>query len=70
MERQAVARDFDKKEEQAPVLRGVAPQARILLADDLPMNWKILLGLFKQTMIQADLAVTGAECLQDRKSVV
>ena len=64
MERQAVARDFDKKEEQAPVLRGVAPQARILLADDLPMNWKILLGLFKQTMIEAELAVTGAECLQ------
>lgn len=63
MERQAVEKEVTKAERDC-VLCGVAPDARILLADDLPMNRKILLGLFKQTMIQADLAFTGAQCLR------
>lgn len=69
MEKQAVEREStemteEMEEKQTVRLEGVAPKARILLADDLPMNRKIMLGLFKQTMVQADLAYTGEECLR------
>ncbi len=41
----------------------VAPNARILAVDDVPMNLTLLIGLLKKTQIQIDTTVTGAEAV-------
>ena len=41
----------------------VAPDARILTVDDMPMNLTVFTGLLKQTRIQIDTAESGEECL-------
>ncbi len=42
----------------------VAPDSRILLVDDTPMNLEVIAGLLKPTQMQIDLAHSGAECIQ------
>lgn len=42
----------------------IAPDARVLLADDMQMNLKVFAGLLKDTKIQIDTAINGAEALK------
>ena len=41
-----------------------APDAKILVVDDTIMNLTVIKGLLKQTKIQIDTALNGAECLK------
>ncbi|MGN0650214.1 MAG: ATP-binding protein [Oscillospiraceae bacterium] len=41
-----------------------APEARILVVDDVPMNLKVFKGLLKNTQMQIDTAEGGARCLE------
>ncbi len=41
-----------------------APEARILVVDDAPMNLAVISGLLKRTRIQVDTATGGRECLE------
>lgn len=41
----------------------IAPNARVLVVDDTPMNLKVFKGLLKKTQIQIDEAHSGMECL-------
>lgn len=41
-----------------------APEARILVVDDTPINLMIIKNLLKQTKVQVDTASSGAECLR------
>lgn len=62
--------DFDKRyrqyihqsEEQEISL--CAPDAKILVVDDVPMNLIVVKGLLKATKIQIDTAKNGASCLE------
>ena len=40
-----------------------APEARILVVDDVAMNLKVMVGLLKNTRMQIDTAENGMECL-------
>ena len=42
----------------------LAPDAKILVVDDVTMNLKVVEGLLKATKIQIDTAVNGSECLE------
>ncbi len=42
----------------------IAPDARILIVDDMKMNLKVVSGLLKQTQIQIDTALSGKECIE------
>ncbi|MBO6133242.1 MAG: response regulator [Lachnospiraceae bacterium] len=44
--------------------RFVAPEAQVLVVDDTQMNLTVIRGLLKQTKVQIDTAVSGAECLE------
>lgn len=41
----------------------LAPGARLLVVDDVPMNLKVFAGLLKDTMVHVDTAASGRECL-------
>lgn len=41
----------------------IAPEARILVVDDVPMNLKVIQGLLKSTEIQIETAESGKQCL-------
>ncbi|MDO4946808.1 MAG: ATP-binding protein [Fibrobacter sp.] len=41
-----------------------APNAHILVVDDVSMNLKVFSGLLKKTQMQIDTAVSGEECLK------
>ncbi len=41
----------------------IAPDARILVVDDVEMNLKVMRGLLKETLIQVDTAASGRDCL-------
>ncbi len=41
-----------------------APDARILVVDDTPMNLTVIINLLKQTRIKIDTASSGEECLE------
>jgi CheY-like chemotaxis protein len=41
-----------------------APDARILIVDDTPMNLTVAVGLLKKTALQIDTAVSGAEAIE------
>ncbi len=41
-----------------------APEARILVVDDVQMNISVVEGLLKQTSIQIDTALSGKDCLE------
>ncbi len=40
-----------------------APNARVLIVDDIEMNIKVTKGLLKETQIKVDTALSGSECL-------
>lgn len=42
----------------------LAPDAKILVVDDVTMNLEVVKGLLKATKIQIDTAVSGSECLE------
>lgn len=42
-----------------------APNARVLVVDDVPMNLKVIRELIKSTQIKIDTAESGKECLRD-----
>ena len=46
----------------------VAPEARILVVDDVEMNLKVIKGLLKKTGIQIDTAESGRACLEEVKN--
>lgn len=41
-----------------------APDALVLVVDDIPMNLKVFTGLLKKTKLQFDTAGSGLECLE------
>lgn len=41
-----------------------APQGRILIVDDIPINLKVLSALLKNTQLQVDTAESGQQCLE------
>lgn len=41
----------------------LAPEARVLIVDDVEMNLKVLCGFMKGTLAQVDTAVSGEQCL-------
>lgn len=41
-----------------------APDAKILVTDDVAMNLKVFAGLLKRTQIQIDMAGSGRECIE------
>ena len=45
-----------------------APEAKILVVDDVEMNLKVVKGLLKETQIQIDTAVSGRQCLERVKT--
>lgn len=67
------AEAVEGKEERLPVhveepgLDFQAPEGRILLVDDVPMNLKVITGLLKSTRVQVDTAESGMECLRKVK---
>lgn len=42
----------------------VAPEAKILVVDDVDMNLKVIKGLLKKTEMQVDTAQSGLKCLE------
>ena len=42
----------------------IAPDAKILVVDDTPMNLTVVKGLLKQTRVQIDTAESGLQCLE------
>ena len=44
--------------------RFTAPNVRILVVDDAPMNLAVISGLLKRTKIQVDTADSGEECIE------
>ena len=62
--------DFEKRYRQylntsdENTLSFLAPEAKILVVDDVEMNLKVVQGLLKETNIQIDTAVSGRECLE------
>ena len=62
--------DFEKQYQQflntsdTHRLSIVAPDAQVLIVDDVEMNLKVIKGLLKKTCIQIDTANSGMECLE------
>ncbi|MGN0425034.1 MAG: ATP-binding protein [Acetatifactor sp.] len=48
---------------QMTKLSFTAPQAKILLVDDVELNLKVLKGILKETEMQIDTATSGMECV-------
>lgn len=48
----------------------VAPNASILVVDDVPVNIKVFCGLLKDTMIHVDTATSGREALRKIRSSI
>lgn len=46
----------------------IAPDARILVVDDVPVNIKVFCGLLKDTLINIDTATSGREALRKIRS--
>lgn len=44
-----------------------APEGRILVVDDVPMNLKVMKGLLKKTRVQVDTADSGEQCIEMAK---
>ena len=58
----ALKRVSDKRAKRRT--RFTAPNVRILVVDDAPMNIAVIAGLLKRTKIQVDTAESGAECIE------
>lgn len=67
--------DFGKRYKQYlnasddSILSFQAPDAKILVVDDVEMNLKVVRGLLKQTQIQIDTANSGKQCLELVKTI-
>lgn len=46
----------------------IAPEARVLSVDDVPMNLKVFCGLLKDTLINIDTVTSGKACLAKLRS--
>ncbi len=46
----------------------VAPDAKLLVVDDTPMNLTVIKGLLKETAVQIQTATSGFECLEKVKA--
>ena len=46
------------------VLTFYAPDARVLVVDDVELNLKVVVGLLKETQVQIDTVLSGRECLE------
>lgn len=57
-------RIFEAQEKADADTTFTAPEARILVVDDYPMNLEVFRGLLKRTHIQIDEAESGEECLK------
>ena len=42
----------------------IAPDARILIVDDTPMNLQVIEGLLKRNEMMIDTAISGQECIK------
>ena len=42
----------------------IAPDARLLIVDDTPLNLQVIVGLLKRTQVQIDTAPSGEECIR------
>ena len=49
---------------EGEVFSFTAPEARILVVDDVKMNLKVVEGLLKETKIQIDMVESGMKCLE------
>lgn len=49
------------------IISFIAPQAKILIVDDVEMNLKVIKGILKETKMQIDTAGSGVECLEYMK---
>ncbi|SFQ46704.1 Signal transduction histidine kinase [Lachnospiraceae bacterium XBB1006] len=47
-----------------------APEGKILVVDDTPMNLTVVQGLLKQTQLQVDTAQSGMECLKKCRETI
>ncbi|MBQ0042746.1 MAG: response regulator [Lachnospiraceae bacterium] len=59
--------DFSKKQGGPKIERESlieAPNANILVVDDVKTNLKVMTGLLKQSKVKVDTALSGAECLK------
>ena len=50
--------------EDSSILSVYAPEASVLVVDDVEMNLKVVKGLLKETGIQVDTANSGRECIE------
>ena len=57
----ATLREYHHENELASF---VAPEARLLVVDDTPLNLQVISGLLKHTQMQIDTASDGAECIE------
>ncbi len=53
-----------KSEEKTSEIRFIAPDAKIMVVDDIPMNLKLAERLLSRLQIKADLASSGQEALE------
>jgi CheY-like chemotaxis protein/HPt (histidine-containing phosphotransfer) domain-containing protein len=64
--------EFKEHEDEAPpgfyAPQFIAPDAKILVVDDTPMNLNVFKGLLKPTQIQITTATSGEECLEILKN--
>lgn len=60
-----LSRSREKTQEYSPKFE--APEARILIVDDNPMNSMVESKLLKETKIKVDVAESGAQCLEMTK---
>ena len=56
-------RNASRKKTDVPKVL-LAPDARILIVDDVEMNLKIMRGFLRNTRAQVDVAVSGVQCLK------
>lgn len=52
---------------QSDEITFTAPQARILIVDDVELNLKVLKGLLKETQMEIDTATSGEACIEMMK---
>ena len=57
----ATAEGAERKRSRTPF---VAPEARILVVDDTPMDLQVISGLLKRTEMRVDTAMSGAEGIE------
>ena len=54
----------EKTDNNSDTISFKAPDARILIVDDTPLNLKVIAGLLKHTGVKIDTAGSGKECIE------